>query len=135
MRAFRGHIKNWTIALAVFAIVFQALVPLAQAIPLDRDLGRDSDSPFDSLVICTAWGLKIIKLTTGEEPPIDETTPEKCPVCSVVSLTVAIPVADVSAAPHLFLAREQLLPRANFTAPYLVVIHKSAIRAPPAISA
>ncbi len=115
-------------ALSLFAIVFQALVPLAQAVPFDRG----EDSPFDSLVICTAWGLKVIKLTTGERPPIDETTPDKCPVCSVVSLTVAVPVADVSLPPYLFFGKEHLLPRSSFEAPYLVVIHKSAIRAPPA---
>ncbi len=120
--------RNWALALSLFAIVFQALVPLAQAVPLDRG----EDSPFDSLVICTAWGLKTIELTTGEKPPIEETTPAECPVCTVVSLTVAVPGADISAVPYLLCSKKHLLPRADFQPPYLVVIHKSAIRAPPA---
>jgi hypothetical protein len=123
--------KSWALALSLFAIVFQALVPLAQAIPVDRD----SDSPFDSLVICTAWGLKVIKLTTGEEAPVDETTPDKCPVCSVVSLNVALTSSGAIVVPHEDYFRKKLLPRSFSEVPFLFIVHNAAIRAPPALTA
>ena len=115
--------------LALFALVFQALVPFAQAIPMDRD----GDSGFDSLVICTAWGVKVLQLTTGEEPPVQQTDEQKCPVCSVHNLKLSLPGVDVPAPEPSFLDSGARIQPADYAAPDLVVVHKAAIRAPPTL--
>ncbi len=113
--------------LALFALIFQALIPFAQAIPVDRD----GEGGFDSLVICTAWGVKVLQLTTGEESPVKQTSEQKCPVCSVHNLKLSLPGLDVPAPEPAFRERgERFLP-VDYVAPEFAVIVRTAIRAPP----
>lgn len=51
--------------IALLGMFFQAIIPLAQAVPLDRN----DDDLFDRLVICTYYGFKVINIATGAEIP------------------------------------------------------------------
>lgn len=128
MRLFREKLRDWAMGMALFALIFQALIPAAQAIPVSRNSGGG----FDSLVICTAWGVKVLQMTTGKEAPVKQTTPEKCPVCSVHNMKLSLAGMDMPAPEPSFLGGEVIIPVLRHDAPVLGVITLSAIRAPPA---
>jgi len=127
MKLFRERLRDLALGLALFALIFQALIPFAQAIPVDRD----GDSGFDSLVICTAWGVKVLQLTTGKEAPVKQTSEQNCPVCSVHNLKLSLPGMDVPAPePSSLVDGERVIP-ADYDAPEVAVLVRAAIRAPP----
>ncbi len=127
MKLFRERFRNWALGLALFALIFQALIPFAQAIPLDRD----GDSGFDSLIICTAWGIKVLQLTTGKETPVKQTSEQNCPVCSVHNLKLSLPGMDVPApGPINHQHGERILPP-DQSVPNVAATVLTAIRAPP----
>ena len=127
MKLFRERLRDLALGLALFALIFQALIPFAQAIPVDRD----GDSGFDSLVICTAWGVKVLQLTTGKEAPVKQTSEQKCPVCSVHNLKLSLPGMDVPAPEPLSLVDGERVIPADYDAPEVAVLVRAAIRAPP----
>jgi len=74
--------------LALFAMLFQALIPLSSAIPLpgSHDQAREGqDIPGFYLVVCTAYGAQSLGQT--KEQPLDgghvPKMPWDCPVCQV----------------------------------------------------
>jgi len=91
MRAFRGQMREWLMGLALFALIFQALIPAAQAVPVQRD----GPPGLDVLVICTGFGIKVLEQTTGEKSPVKQTSQFECPVCSVHSLKLSFSTADI----------------------------------------
>ncbi len=127
MRIFREKLKQWALGLALFAMLLQALIPAAQAVPLDRD----GDSGFDALIICTAWGIQVLQLTTGEEPPVKQTSPVECPVCSVNTLKLSLPGIDVPAPQPAFRVSHPVRPALGYVPPEQVHFSHSVIRAPP----
>ncbi len=127
MRFFRERIRDLALGLALFALIFQALIPAAQAIPVDRD----REGGFDSLVICTAWGVKVLQLTTGKESPVKQTKPADCPVCSVHNLKLSLPGIDVPAPVPSFIVGWTTTPQAGYVPPALAVFVPAPIRAPP----
>ena len=130
MKLFRERFRDWALGLALFALIFQALIPFAQAVPVDRD----GDSGFDSLIICTAWGVKVLQLTTGEEPPVKQTSEQECPVCSVHNLKLSLPGMDVPAPQPVRLTRGERVIPADYDAPEIAFVIHSVIRAPPSHS-
>ncbi len=127
MRLFREKLRDWMMGMALFALIFQALIPAAQAIPV----GRNSDGGFDSLVICTAWGVKVLQLTTGKKPPVKQTSADKCPVCSVNNLKLSLAGVDAPAPEPVFIDCGKILPVPLYRAPELEVLSLVPIRAPP----
>jgi len=127
MKLFRERFREWAMGLALFALIFQALIPFAQAIPVDRD----GDSGFDSLIICTAWGIKVLQLTTGEEAPVKQTTEQNCPVCSVHSFKLSLPGMDVPAPEPTFRERGERIVPVDYAVPEVAVLVRAGIRAPP----
>jgi hypothetical protein len=127
MRIFREKLKEWALGLALFAMLLQALIPAAQALPLDRD----GDSGFDALIICTAWGIKVLQLTTGEEAPVKQTSAVECPVCSVQTLKLSLPGVDVPAPLPSFRAGRPVRPVVGYVPPEQDHVTHSHIRAPP----
>ncbi len=113
--------------LALFALIFQALIPFAQAIPVDRD----GEGGFDSLIICTAWGVKVLQLTTGEEAPVKQTSEQKCPVCSVHNFKLSLPGMDVPAPEPAYHERGVRVVPTDYFVPDVAVLVLTAIRAPP----
>ena len=127
MKLFRERFRDWAMGLALFALIFQALIPFAQAIPVDRD----GEGGFDSLIICTAWGVKVLQLTTGEEAPVKQTSEQKCPVCSVHNLKLSLPGMDVPAPEPAFRERGERVVPLDHAAPAVAVLVRASIRAPP----
>ncbi|MCZ4281491.1 hypothetical protein O4H49_11930 [Kiloniella laminariae] len=80
--------------LAVLSLLLQALLPLGQSWALSI---QEFETDFkDRYVICTASGLKIISLVTGDDgQPYENITDLSCPACSLTSVTQAPqPVSD-----------------------------------------
>ena len=127
MKLFREKLRDWMMGMALFALIFQALILAAQAIPV----GRNSNGSFDSLVICTAWGVKVLQLTTGEKPPVEQTSEDKCPVCSVNNLKLSLIGVDVPAPEPDFIDCGKMLPVLLYRAPELEIVSLAPIRAPP----
>ncbi len=127
MRLFREKLRDWMMGMALFALIFQALIPAAQAIPLNRNTG----GAFDSLIICTAWGAKVLQLTTGEKSPVKETTPEKCPVCSVHAFKLSLGGENVPLPLPPFQGSDVIAPTLEHVAPNKGVIALPIIRGPP----
>ncbi len=128
MRPFRERLKPAGLIVALYAMIFQALIPFAQGIPVERDNGG-----FDSLVICTAWGVKVLQLTTGKESPVKPTAPQNCPVCSVHSLKLSLPGVDIPAPEPAFLVGLPLRPEVGYLPPEQAPLTHSLIRAPPQV--
>ncbi len=127
MRLFREKLRDWAMGMALFALIFQALIPAAQAIPVSRSSGGG----FDSLVICTAWGVKVLQLTTGEEAPVKQTAPEDCPVCSVHVLKLSLAGAGSPGPVPANVDGDVIKPAADYRVPELVAVAPMPIRAPP----
>ena len=126
MKPFRGKLRLAGLLVALYAMVFQALIPFAQGIPVERE-----DGGFDSLIICTAWGTKLLQLSTSEETPVKQTGELKCPVCSVHNLKLALPGVDVPAPEPAFIHRGERLSPPDFAAADVASVPRAAIRAPP----
>lgn len=83
MSPLRKRRVNLVALVALLGLFFQALMPLAQAIPL----GNYDDGLTGRIVICSAYGIKTIDLATGIEVPDDEESPGRqsgsgeCVVC------------------------------------------------------
>ncbi len=130
MRVFREKLRDLALGMALFAIILQALIPAAQAIPLNRN----TDSGFDSLVICTAWGVKVLQVTTGKKAPVEQTSADRCPVCSVNNLKLSLAGVDAPAPEPAFIDCGTVLPVLLYRAPELEVVSLVPIRAPPMFS-
>ena len=130
MKVFREKLRDLALGMALFAIILQALIPAAQAIPLNRNNGGG----FDSLIICTAWGVKVLEVTTGQKAPVTQTSPEKCPVCSVHNLKISLAGVDAPAPIPIFIDCGKVRPALFYRVPELEVISLVPIRAPPMFS-
>ena len=70
--------RRWQALLALFAIYLQVLAPII----LSPSTALATTGNFSSYgVICTAYGAKVINLSTGEEVPTHRDHSEKCPLC------------------------------------------------------
>ncbi|MCK5643175.1 MAG: hypothetical protein KAJ19_20365 [Gammaproteobacteria bacterium] len=73
---------------ALFGLLFQALIPLAQTIPHTNS----GENLAGRLVICTAFGTKTIDVATGAEVPGDAPSPEapvesgECLICLISAI-------------------------------------------------
>ena len=128
MRAFRKQLREWGLGLALLALLLQTFIPLAQAVPVQRG---NADSGFDSLIICTAWGVKLLQLSSDEEPPVKPTAPSDCPVCSVHSLKLPLPGFDAPAPEPVFQAGLPVRADVEYLPPEQAYFTHSFIRAPP----
>ena len=81
MRYFSSYSGFWVRWVAVFALLFQALMPLAQTVQVEDEFGD-----FRTLVICTAYGLQQITVGSDTEPDDESSTSESCPVCMAQSI-------------------------------------------------
>ncbi|WP_020590741.1 hypothetical protein [Kiloniella laminariae] len=115
--------------LAVLSLLLQALLPLGQSWALSI---QEFETDFkDSYVICTASGLKIISLETGDDgQPYENITDLSCPACSLTSVTQAPhPVSDP-------LSRRQVIVRSlsapdHSTPAFTVPASRPPVRGPP----
>jgi len=96
MTAFRGKNGLTAMFFALFAILLQALLPAAQALPWERS----GEGVPDLLIVCSAWGTRTVTLETekasvdpAEDAGLDMTS--TCPVCIAHSAVVSIPGAAV----------------------------------------
>ena len=127
MQVFREKLRDLALGMALFALIFQALIPAAQAIPVSRNSGGD----YNSLIICTAWDVKVFQLTTGEEAPVKQTAPEDCPVCSVHVLKLSLAGASAPGPVPADVEGDVILPAADCRVPVLVAVAPMPIWAPP----
>ena len=71
MERVRGQWVNRMALMALFGLVLQILTPFAQAV----SYVNDDDGLTGRVVICTAYGVKTIDLSTGTEIPDDKDAP------------------------------------------------------------
>ena len=83
MSPFNKQQVKLTALVALFGLLFQAFVPLVQALPL----ANSDDGLTGHIVICSAFGIKTIDAATGIEIPDSEEDPDgqngtrECVVC------------------------------------------------------
>ena len=78
MQKRRVNRRRWQALLALFAIYLQVLAPIA----LSSSTAQATTGDFPAYgVICTAYGAKVVNLSTGEEVPTPHDHIEKCPLC------------------------------------------------------
>ena len=78
MRGWTVNRRKWQALLALFAIYLQVLAPLT----LTASTAQATTDGFPTYgVICTAYGAKVINLSTGEEVPTHVDYSKKCPLC------------------------------------------------------
>ncbi len=84
LRRSRRHdrVAAWTAALA---LLFQALLPLGQALPSPRAVAAGSGAPL-ALLICTAWGLKPLAPPDGAAKAPASGAHPSCPICLAFAL-------------------------------------------------
>ena len=134
MAAFRRTYGQMAMFLAMFAILFQAFLPAAQAIPWERS----GDGLPDVLIVCSAWGAKTVTIDMRQDGPAGtqrddgaDDTSTTCPICAVHFVKISLPGDDaiVLHAP-VRLASVSLLPNAA-TPLGADAVRKRIIRAPP----
>ena len=81
MTYFCSYSGFWARWLAAFALLLQALMPLAQAVQVQNE-----DGEFSSLIICTAYGLQQISIGSDSEPSDGAASSESCPICLAQSI-------------------------------------------------
>jgi hypothetical protein len=93
VRYFRTAEGRWASVLALFALYMQVLIPLGQAV----SVGEDENGFPIPLIICTPYGIEVLKAKPGEEAPDKQTSHTACPVCTVLSMGGVLPQNDAGA--------------------------------------
>ncbi len=118
------------IFLAMFAILFQALLPAAQAVPWDRT----GEGLPDVLIICSALGTRTITIDTQQNDPAGTQRNDAsatCPICMVHFAKISVP-ANGAAVLHTPVRR--VVARLGFDGAEPLAVYTSrnrVIRAPP----
>lgn len=85
MRYFNSYSGLWVRWVAAFALLLQAMMPLAQAVQIE-----DGEGELRSLLICTAYGLQQINIGSGDTPVDSQVDSSNCPICLSQSLASKI---------------------------------------------
>ncbi|PLX34769.1 MAG: hypothetical protein C0605_12505 [Hyphomicrobiales bacterium] len=127
MSYFHTYRAIWVRWLAVFALLIQAMMPLAQAVQVEDEFGD-----FQSLIVCTAYGLQQINIGSGEAPDNSQAQPESCPICLSLSLAQKmLTTADMAVLPGpAFVRLSWTVPRQDFSLTPILTGRQDA-RAPP----
>jgi len=88
-RPLRQKMAVWAVWFAVASLLFHSLLPLAYQASMRRAGSPGADrAGFDSIVICTAMGMRTVKLGADGQPMPDapgDTQPDSakryCPIC------------------------------------------------------
>ncbi len=130
MAAFRRTFEQVAMFLAMFAILFQAFLPAAQAVPWDRS----GEGLPDVLIVCSALGARTITIDARQDDPAGTQRNDAsaaCPICTVHFAKVSVP-ADDAAAVHVPVRR--VVARLGLDGPEPAAadtFRDRAIRAPP----
>lgn len=96
----RNRVAAW---LAAWALLFQAVLPLGQALPAPRPGSGSGGAPL-TLLICTAWGLKPLAAAgAGDKAPSSGHQPP-CPICLSFALGQSLLPPTLVAVPQPVLA-------------------------------
>ncbi len=97
MAAFQRTYGQLALFFAMFAILFQALLPMAQGIPWER---TGEDLP-DVLIVCSSWGARTITIDARRDTPAPpqrggETgdASAACPICTIHFMKIRAPGDD-----------------------------------------
>ncbi len=81
--------------LAMFAILFQAFLPAAQAVPWDRS----GEGLPDVLIVCSALGARTITIDARQDDPAGtqrDGDAATCPICMVHFSKVSVPATGTA---------------------------------------
>ncbi len=127
MKYFYSYSGFWIRWVAAFALLFQAMIPLAQAVQVEDEFGE-----FSSLIVCTAYGLQQINIGSDSEPADSKAGPESCPICLSQSAGAKILTsADMTALSGAAYIRIRMVAPQNISAINALLPGRQDARAPP----
>ncbi|WP_419799764.1 hypothetical protein [Terasakiella sp.] len=124
-------VTKGTMRLFILSILMvQIVVPLITSAPVNAKI--DSGIGGEYTVICTANGLKLVRVSDGAEFPEDENQAEHCLSCRIALLGFSLPKADDLITTYVIYEGEQQIVEIDAgTIPQGRIVTDNTARAPP----